>query len=245
MLYDNKLLFSLLIALFYPLVVEAFNGAVEEISFKYEEYHTSSYALVVKEIKYKYNGSAYLLEKKENLHGTTEIPSYIEKTIVDSFVDTLAVRGKDSNTVFFTIQDVRDCISFINDCHHTDIPMILSSYDMDETFLIDNMPILYSKDPSYVKTIMDCFYSNTRKPFWGISITFIDGTIINIHPNSVYEDDSWCLGENNYIDYECVTRFLSQSHLSKLFIPLEKEYMMIHIIGMYKRILSKKINLAR
>lgn len=235
MLQDNKLFIFLLLALFCTLSMQAYEGTIEEVSFKYEEYKSSSYAPIVKEIIYKYNGSTYLLEDKEGLYGTALFPSYIEKNIIDNFVDTLTVRRKNSNTVFFTIQDVNNCLLFIHDGHHTDIPMLLSSYDISDTFLMNNMPMLCSMNSIDMQILLDIFYKNTNKPSCGITFKSKNGKNIEVHPNSVYEGDSWCLNKNSYINYQCVTNFLSQINLQNLFVPIEKEYMMIHLIGIYKK----------
>ena len=165
MLLNNRIIFLICFAFLMPLFVQAQNNTADMVSFTYEEYGNTSYAISLRTIKYKLNKIEYVIVNKESININEDIPHVLDKRMVDEFLEAMSTQRKSENIVKFSPNDVDDCLAFMMDTQYSDIPMILSFYEMDKDYLTDQLPLLCSADNSKMQTLLDSLYKTKRKPF--------------------------------------------------------------------------------
>lgn len=229
-----SLLLTILFCLSTPIMSN--NSDIRAIIITYEDYSTSSYAPSVLTIKYNIEGSAFLLENQEGICGENKVTSTIPKPIVTKFVESLDMLSKHNNDIVFTPQDIKDCISFLNDTCYADMELSLITNDLDKDDVLEMLPSLRTLNKETLQIARDRLNSLNHKQVFSITLELSDKTTKKIIPSSIYQGDNWIMNNNTYINDSVVYSFLQEAQLNNLFFQQERPYFLVSILGILKQI---------
>ncbi len=229
-----SLLLTILFCLSTPIMSS--NSDIRAIIITYEDYSTSSYAPSVLTIKYNIEGSAFLLENQEGICGENKVTSTIPKPIVTKFIESLDMLSKHNNDIVFTPQDIKDCISFLNDTCYADMELSLITNDLDKDDVLEMLPSLRTLNKETLQIARDRLNSLNHKQVFSITLELSDKTTKKIIPSSIYQGDNWIMNNNTYINDSVVYSFLQEAQLNNLFFQQERPYFLVSILGILKQI---------
>lgn len=228
-----SLLLTILFCLSTPIMSN--NNDIRAIIITYEDYSTSSYAPSVLTIKYNIEGSSFLLENQEGICGENKVTSTIPKPIVTKFIESLDMLSKHNNDIVFTPQDIKDCISFLNDTCYADMELILITNDLDKDDVLEMLPSLRTLNKETLQIARDRLNSLNHKQVFSITLELSDKTTKKIVPSSIYQGDNWIMNNNTYINDSVVYSFLQEAQLNNLFFQQERPYFLVSILGILKQ----------